>query len=139
MTATSRPSRPVAIQGFSHVAISVSDLDAARRFYCDLLGFEELPRPDFPVGGAWLRVGDLQLHLIVMDDAESKAGASHFALHVPTESFAETIDALRAAGAQLRGEPSSRSDFGTAVLAAFMTDPFGNPIELTNVGPLQPV
>jgi catechol 2,3-dioxygenase-like lactoylglutathione lyase family enzyme len=73
-----------------------------------------------------------------MEGGEQKTGAAHFALHVPTESFAETIDALRAAGAQLRGEPSSRSDFGTTVWAAFMTDPFGNPIELTNVGPLQP-
>jgi catechol 2,3-dioxygenase-like lactoylglutathione lyase family enzyme len=121
------------------VAISVGDLDAARHFYCDLLGFEELPRPDFGIDGLWLRVGDLQLHLIVVDDAAPRAGAAHFALHVPTESFAETIDALRAAGAELRGEPSSRSDFGTTVWAAFITDPFGNPIELTNVGPLQPV
>jgi glyoxylase I family protein len=128
--------RPVVISGFSHVAISVNDLDAARHFYCDLLGFEELPRPDFGIAGAWLRVGDLQLHLIVLD--EPRVGSAHFALHVPTEAFAGTIEALKAAGAELRGEPSSRSDFGRTVWAAFLTDPSGNAIEITNVGPLQP-
>jgi glyoxylase I family protein len=127
---------PVAISGFSHVAISVGDLDAARHFYCDLLGFEELPRPDFGIAGAWLRVGDLQLHLIVLD--EPRAGSAHFALHVPTEAFAGTIDALKGAGAELQSEPSSRSDFGRTVWAAFLKDPFGNAIEITNVGPLQP-
>src|SRR5579862_9436094 len=105
--------KPVVVSGFSHVAISVNDLDAARHFYCDLLGFEELPRPDFGIEGAWLRVGDLQLHLIVLD--EPRAGSAHFALYVPTEAFESTIDALKAAGAELRGEPSSRSDFGRTV------------------------
>jgi catechol 2,3-dioxygenase-like lactoylglutathione lyase family enzyme len=135
MTATTKP---VGIRGFSHVAIPVGDLDTARRFYCETLGFEELPRPDFGIDGVWLRVGDLQLHLIVVGDAGPPAGAAHFALHVPTEAFPETIDALREAGAELRGEPMSRVDFGTTVWAAFMTDPFGNAIELTDVGPLQP-
>ena len=87
------------------MAISVGDLDAARHFYCDLLGFEELPRPDFGIDGAWLRVGDLQLHLIVLD--EPREGSAHFALHVPTEAFAGTIEALKAAGTELRSEPSS--------------------------------
>jgi catechol 2,3-dioxygenase-like lactoylglutathione lyase family enzyme len=127
---------PVAIRGFSHVAISVGDLDAARHFYCDLLGFEELPRPDFGIDGAWLRVGDLQLHLIVLD--EPREGSAHFALHVPTEAFAGTIEALKEAGAALRSEPSYREDFGRPVWAAFLTDPFGNAIEITDVGPLQP-
>ena len=44
----------------------------------------------------------------------------------------------KAAGAELQREPSSRSDFGRTVWAAFLTDPFGNAIEITNVGPLQP-
>ena len=36
-------------------------------------------------------------------------GFPHFALYVPTEQFKPTIDALRAAGANLLGEPSSRT------------------------------
>src|SRR5687768_9377797 len=109
MTATGT----VTIQGFSHVAIVASDVDEARRFYCDLLGFEELPRPDFSVPGIWLRVGDLQLHIIELDESGASAGARHFALHVPTDALHDTVNALREAGVHVRNEPSSRVDFGT--------------------------
>lgn len=125
------------VSGYSHVAVSVTDLDAARDFYCDLLGFEELPRPDFGFPGLWLRVGTLQLHLGVADEAPSPGpGFPHFALYVPTEQFDSTIEAVRAAGVKMLGEPSTRVDFGNTVHAAFITDPSGNVIELTNVGPL---
>lgn len=129
-------STPVTIAGYSHVAISVTDVDAARRFYIDLLGFEDLPRPDFGFPGAWLQVGTLQLHLGQVDEMKPSAGFPHFALHVPTDAFDTTVESLRAAGVQFLGEPSSRVDFGTTVWAAFITDPAGNVIELTDVGPI---
>lgn len=125
------------VSGYSHVAISVNDLDEARAFYCDVLGFEVLPRPDFGFPGLWLRVGALQLHLAVADEPVSAGpGFPHFALYVPTDEFDATIDAVRNAGVKMLGEPSSRVDFGTPVHAAFITDPSGNVIELTDVGPL---
>ena len=125
------------VAGYSHVAISVTDLDAARDFYCDVLGFEELRRPDFGFPGLWLRVGQLQLHLGVVDQAPSPGpGFPHFALYVPSDRFETTIEAVRAAGVKTLGEPSSRVDFGTTVRAAFVTDPSGNVIELTDGGPL---
>lgn len=37
------------------------------RFYIKVLGFQKLPRPDFPFGGAWLAAGGLFLHLIEAD------------------------------------------------------------------------
>ncbi len=127
---------PITVTGFSHVAISVTDLDAARDFYCGILGFEELPRPDLGIPGMWLRVGDLQLHFVETDEMPTLGkGFPHYALHVPTDRFDETMEALRAAGAPFLGEPSTRVDFGTTVLAAFVNDPAGNFIELTNVGP----
>jgi glyoxylase I family protein len=125
------------VAGYSHVAVSVTDLDAARDFYCDVLGFEELPRPDFGFPGLWLRVGELQLHLGVVDEAPAPGpGFPHFALYVPSEEFDATIEAVRAAGVKMLGEPSTRVDFGKTVRAAFVTDPSGNAIELTDVGPL---
>ena len=126
----------IAVTGFSHVAISVTDLSAAREFYCGILGFEELPRPDLGVPGMWLGVGDLQLHFIETDQMPIPGkGFPHYALHVPTDRFDTTIEALREAGVSFLGQPSSRVDFGKTVLAAFVNDPAGNFIELTNVGP----
>lgn len=127
----------VTFSGYSHVAVSVTDLDAARDFYCGVLGFEVLPRPDLGFPGLWLRVGELQLHLGVVTEAPSPGpGFPHFALHVPSERFDATIETVRAAGVKMLGEPSTRVDFGTTVRAAFVTDPSGNVIELTDVGPL---
>lgn len=127
----------VTIHGYSHVAIPCTDLAATQAFYCDLLGFDELPRPDFGFPGLWLRVGDLQLHFIEVDDmGPPKPGFPHFALHVPTDAFQPTVATLEAAGVPFVGPPSSRVDFGVEVWAAFVSDPSGNVIELTNVGPL---
>jgi glyoxylase I family protein len=126
----------ITVQGFSHVAIAVDDLAAARDFYCGVIGFDEIPRPDFGFPGMWLGVGDLQLHFIETDELPTPGkGFPHFALHVPTEHYADTIEALRAAGAPFLGEPTSRDDPGMTVLQAFVTDPAGNVIELTNLGP----
>jgi catechol 2,3-dioxygenase-like lactoylglutathione lyase family enzyme len=126
----------ITVRGFSHVAIAVDDLAAARDFYCGVLGFEEVTRPDFGFPGMWLAVGDLQLHFTETDELPTPGkGFPHFALHVPTENYADTIDALRAADAPFLGEPGSRDDSGTIVWQAFITDPAGNVIELTNLGP----
>ena len=125
------------IAGYSHLAIAVTDLDAARRFYVDLLGFTDLPRPDFGVSGMWLRVGDLQLHFLETDTMPVPGpGFPHFALYVPTEQWADTMAALEAAGVAFMGPPRRREDFGVPIWAAFVTDPAGNVIELTDVGPL---
>ncbi len=128
-------SEGITAAGFSHVAIAVTDLAAARHFYCDLLGFDELPRPDFGPG-MWLRVGDLQLHFIETDQMPvSGPGFPHFALHVPTAEFEATMDALRRADVPFVRPPRSRVDFGVTVQAAFVTDPAGNVVEFTDVGP----
>jgi catechol 2,3-dioxygenase-like lactoylglutathione lyase family enzyme len=124
------------VAGYSHVAVDVTDLEAAKDFYTRIFGFRELRRPDFGFPGAWLQVGDLQLHLAVVDGPVQRGGFPHFALYVPTADFDATMAALRGAGVEFMGEPSARVDFGeTTVLAAFVRDPSGNVIELTDVGP----
>jgi catechol 2,3-dioxygenase-like lactoylglutathione lyase family enzyme len=37
-----------------HVFVLTDDLEASRRFYCDLLGLELCKRPAFPFAGYWL-------------------------------------------------------------------------------------
>ena len=126
------------VSGFSHVAIVVTDLDLARGFYCDTLGLVEIPRPDLGVPGMWLRVGDLQLHFIVSDTMPIPGpGFPHMALHIAHDRFDSVVRALRDRDVPFLGEPSVRQDFGTPVRAAFVLDPAGNTIELTDVGPLR--
>src|SRR5205814_255977 len=48
----------------NHYFVRANDLEQTRRFYCDVLGFEEMPRPDFPFPGHWLGVGGkVQVHM----------------------------------------------------------------------------
>lgn len=126
------------ISGYTHVNILVTDLEAAHAFYIDKLGFEVLPRPDFGgFAGAWYQVGDLQLHLSVVEEMpDLKGGFPHLAFHIPADRFDETIAALESEGVPFLGKPMSREDFGVPVRAAFCKDPAGNVIELTDVGPL---
>lgn len=125
------------ISGYSHIAIVCTDLDAAKSFYRELLGFDELPRPDFGVPGMWLRVGNLQLHFLESETMPIPGpGFPHFALHIENDRWDETIALLKSNAVPFLSEPSERSDFGAPVRAAFVLDPSGNVIELTDVGPL---
>jgi catechol 2,3-dioxygenase-like lactoylglutathione lyase family enzyme len=48
----------------NHYFVRANDLERSRHFYCEVLGFEEMPRPDFPFPGYWLGVGGkIQVHM----------------------------------------------------------------------------
>ena len=75
-----------------HVQINVTDIARARRFYGELLGLTETPRPEsFDFAGCWYRVGDVDLHLVVRDP--EPISARHFCLWVPDiHAAAKLID-----------------------------------------------
>lgn len=125
------------ISGYTHTNILVTDLEAAHDFYINKLGFEVLPRPDFGgFEGAWYRVGNLQLHLSVVEEMpDLKGGFPHLAFHIPADRFDATIDALKSDGVSFLGDAMQREDFGVPVKAAFCRDPSGNVVELTDVAP----
>ncbi len=108
--------------GIHHVGLVVTDVDTARRFYLDRLGFAERDdRPDFGFGGAWLQVGEQQVHLI--EGKEPAPGGGHFAL---------AVDDLQAVVAELRQAGEKVSDpvpVGRG-WQAFVADPSGNVVEL---------
>jgi catechol 2,3-dioxygenase-like lactoylglutathione lyase family enzyme len=57
----------------NHYFIRANDLEQTKSFYCDVLGFEVMPRPNFPFPGYWLGVnGKIQVHMGPdgIDDAE---------------------------------------------------------------------
>src|SRR5438874_12450854 len=113
------------LSGVHHVAICVDDVDAARSFYIDVLGCtERTDRPDFGgFGGAWLDAGTQQIHLMQMGAPERTM--SHFALRV------DDLDAW-CAHLDGRGAKYQRGDhIPNAGYQAFLADPAGNQIELT--------
>ncbi len=111
--------QPLAVH---HVSINVADADEAIGFYTDVLGLTVRgDRPDFAIGGAWLDLGDQQVHLIETDVPDDKG--QHFAIRVAD---------LSAAVAELRGrgiDVTEPSPVGTS-LQSFLHDPSGNRIEL---------
>ncbi len=48
----------------NHYFVRANDLKRTRDFYVDVLGLEEMPRPDFPFPGYWLGSGGrIQVHM----------------------------------------------------------------------------
>jgi catechol 2,3-dioxygenase-like lactoylglutathione lyase family enzyme len=114
------------ILGLDHVqlAIPVGGEGRARAFYRDVLGMEEVPKPNPLVGrgGCWFATGKVQLHLGVEEDFRS-AKKAHPALVV--EGLDEIVD--RCAKAGFATKPDASIDSRRRV---HIFDPFGNRIEL---------
>lgn len=86
-----------------HVSLPVTDLERSRRFYREVLGLQEIARPNFDFPGAWFQLGAAQqLHLIVHTNPTFRTGKgldtrdSHFAVRVG--NYWETVAHLRAHG-----------------------------------------
>src|SRR5262245_52764364 len=63
--ANAAPAAAACVQGLDHVTIVVADLERSRKFYCDALGMQEVPRPGFSFLGKWFQAGKTQIHLIL--------------------------------------------------------------------------
>ena len=113
-------------QGIHHVNITVGDRDEAMAFYCGLLGLtERSDRPDFPFPGAWLDVGAQQFHLVV--GTPRAPDGDHVAIVVDDLDVAVAeVSAAGLAVTSIRAAGTSRQ--------AFVRDPWGNRIELHEVG-----
>ena len=122
-----------------HVAVSVSDLARAKDFYGDVLGLEEIARPAFPFDGAWYRVGNQEVHLIVSRDPTLRTGKGvtledgHFALRV--KSFRAALAHLESKGLRAGGDEPGRSmRVNTASVTGYpqihVLDPDRNVIEI---------
>lgn len=112
--------------GLEHIQIAVPEgrEDAARRFYIDMLGFEEVPRPASldGRGGFWLKAGPVNLHIGIDPDF-------HPAMKAHPAFLVDDLDTVRAR-LEADGRPI-RADVPLPGFRRFHTaDPFGNRIEL---------
>ena len=112
-----------------HVSVITADTGRALQFYQGVLGLQcDDSRPDLGYPGAWLTVGNGQIHLLEVpnpDPAEGRPAHGgrdrHLALRVTD------LEALRRA-LDLAGIAYSLSRSGRAAL--FCRDPDGNALEL---------
>jgi predicted enzyme related to lactoylglutathione lyase len=113
------------IIGLDHVqtAIPAGSEDGARRFYGDLVGLVEIPKPADMAGrgGCWFAVGALQLHLGV-EAGFRPAKKAHIAL------ACADLAALRAR-IEAAGYPTIDDAPVDGRERFFSEDPFGNRLE----------
>jgi catechol 2,3-dioxygenase-like lactoylglutathione lyase family enzyme len=113
--------------GIHHVQITApaGQEQAAREFYCKVMGFKEIEKPAAlkARGGLWLAVGDLQVHVGVEAGGERSATKAHLAYQVT--DLAKWRDRLGKAGVKILDSVPipgfARFEF---------RDPFGNRVEL---------
>lgn len=114
------------ITGIDHVQVAIprGTEDEARRFYGQLLGMTEVPKPAALAGrgGCWFSAGSAVLHLGV-EEPFAPARKAHPAFIV--DDLASLQQRLQAAG-----HACTRSDGDIPGVQRFHTyDPFGNRIE----------
>jgi catechol 2,3-dioxygenase-like lactoylglutathione lyase family enzyme len=115
---------PFAAIDHVQIAIPKGGEPAARRFYIDVLGFVEVPRPPAMAGrgGCWFESGGVSLHLGVDDDFHP-ARKAHPALRC--RDYAGLLARLAAAGVETH--PAMEV---VGVTRCHVFDPYGNRIEL---------
>src|SRR4051794_15879406 len=98
---------PPAVTGISELVLEVSDLEQARRFYRDVLGFEETLYGEGAEGRYWYLIGDtarLGLWTEQVGLAGGRGGAHvHFAFHVADAEVDRIQARIEEAGAEVEG------------------------------------
>jgi catechol 2,3-dioxygenase-like lactoylglutathione lyase family enzyme len=117
----------------THINITIppGGENAARQFYGELLGLPEIPKPQAirARGGVWFDAGGLDIHLSVEQNRAGPDSYRHFGLESADVSGLRTR--LESAGIKTDdGRPAPWKRF-------FVFDPFGNRIEIHEIGGLR--
>ena len=117
------------MSGVSELVLEVVDLEAAERFYADVLGFPVVDR--WPAREAiWVMAGDRTRIGLWRPQVGLMGGRGglhvHFAMHIAEDDLDAAVALLRERGQEVR-EVSFGETHGRA---AYVDDPDGNVVEL---------
>ena len=119
---------PPPVSGISELVLEVSDLESARRFYRDVLGFEETLYGEGAEGRYWYLVGEtarLGIWTEQVGLAGGRGGAHvHYAFSVADDEIDRLKKRIESADAEVEG-PIQLGP-GRAI---YVTDPDGNVVE----------
>ncbi len=121
---SSQATKPdLGITKISHVLLHVTDLERARRFYCDFLGMEVRGAADMADGRPYLSMTE-GLGIVAFPAGQSQGGSfDHVAFRCPN-GIEPIVRALDEAG--IPYETPRRTPYGFSV---YFRDPDGNRIE----------
>jgi predicted enzyme related to lactoylglutathione lyase len=119
------------LRGFATINYWADDLEAAKRWYTELLGVEpyfQRPGPDGRLAYAEFRIGDYQDELGLVDRGWAPAGAATepggAVMYWHVDDIAATFEKLLSMGAKEYQPITSRGEAG--FVTAAVIDPFGN-------------
>ena len=116
------------IKQILHASFLVEDTARSLAFYQGVLGLDVDPsRPDLGYPGAWLKVGEQQIHLIQLPSPDSKQRPEHGGHDRHVAFLVESIEALKQA-IDAAGIAYTVSKSRSNVI--FIRDPDGNALEL---------
>ena len=124
------------VKQIDHITLVVADLELTRQFYVDVLGMQQVVRPEFSFPGLWFQAGNTQIHATLTDANSGQAGWSdqgaamasrghHFGFEVDDANAA--TDALKQHGIEIISGPKHRPD---GPLQVYFADPDGHLVEL---------
>ncbi|MBL4886862.1 MAG: VOC family protein [Planctomycetaceae bacterium] len=129
----------IEVESIDHITLVVKSLEESRKFYVEMLGMQEVPRPDFNFKGSWFQAGKTLIHLILEHDQSGEAGvpadqkrstrAHHFAFCIADAQAA--WEKLQASEYTLDviSKPKLRPD---GAVQFFLADPDGHRVEISS-------
>jgi glyoxylase I family protein len=118
----------IKLREIDHVVLRVRDIDAMRRFYCEVLGAAHVAyRPQFRM--SHLRVGDGLIDLVESDPGSGR-NMDHLCLRLGEPFDAEAIVAHLEKHRVAVGKVTTRFGAEGNGVSIYLTDPEGNTVEL---------